>query len=94
MRCATERHDTISYGTGAVMSRRYLYAEDYQYAKDERPTKEAFREELFTQLRAQLKEVNGLGAKEEKATITPIKRASKKKAPVKKVQGGRTRRGA
>lgn len=91
MRCSTERHDNIAYGTGEVMGRRYIYAEGYQYAgeKDERPSKEEFREELFTKLRAQLKDYNGLGPKTEKSNITPIKKAAKK-APA----GGRARKGA
>jgi hypothetical protein len=75
MRCGTERHDNISYGTGQVMGRQYVYPEDYQYHGDDRPTKEVFREELFAKLRAQLKANNALGDhdQDEPATITPIK---------------------
>jgi hypothetical protein len=104
IRCSTERHDNIAYTTGFVMGRHYIYPDDYQMVglKDERPGKEVFREELFTKLRAQLVSSNALGATDEEewveteegATITPIKKATKKTAVAKKAQGGRTRRGA
>jgi hypothetical protein len=63
-RCGAERHDNISYGTGEVMGRRYIYPDGYQYS-DGKPTKQIFREELFTRLRTQLRAQNALGEKEE-----------------------------
>lgn len=100
IRCGTERHDNISYNNYSVMGRLYIYPDGYKIEVsqgEDRPTKEVFRDELFTQLRAQLKEAHGLGSEEEApkkkrggATITPIKKAAKKrttaKAAAKKVR--------
>ena len=96
VRCGTERHDNISYSSGMIMSRKYIYADDYQFKNTETPTKEVFREELFSKLRADLKSHNALGGKEENAKITPIKKATTKKAAAaKKTNGGsRTRKRA
>ena len=96
IRCSTERHDNISYGTNFIMGRQYVYPDGYKIEVsqgEDRPGKEVFRDELFTQLRTQLKEAHGLGSEEEvpkkkrSATITPIKKATKKstaKAAAKK----------
>jgi hypothetical protein len=74
-RCTTERHDLIDF-KGAVMGRRYIYAEGYLNPKgDPRVERTVFREELFTRLRAKLEEVNGVGAE-----VTPIKSARKRKS--------------
>jgi hypothetical protein len=109
IRCSTERHDNISYGTNVIMGRQYVYPDGYKIetGKDgDRPTKEIFRDELFTQLRSQLRENNQLGseeaaprkgAKKSGATITPIKKATKKrtaKAAAKKVRSSPVRKRA
>ena len=39
VRCGTERHDTIAYGTGQVNGRQYIYVEGYQYIGEDKPTK-------------------------------------------------------
>lgn len=77
IRCSTERHDMISYGTGQMLSRRYIYVEGYQTQGEDRPTKEVFREELFIRLRAQLEAHNGLGEEIDAAVIPIRKKATK-----------------
>lgn len=76
VRCGTERHDTKAYGTHQLLSRRYIWPDGYLYEKGQRPTREEFQEELFTRLRAQLKEHNALGPKDG-AKITNIKSVRK-----------------
>jgi hypothetical protein len=78
VRCGTERHDNIAFGTGEMMGRRYIYPEDYQLHGEDKKDRTVFREELFESLRAQLETHNGLGGNSKK--ITPIKKASKKSA--------------
>jgi hypothetical protein len=91
IRCSTERHDTIAFGTGQMLSRRYIYPDGYQTPKgEEKPTKEVFREELFTRLRTQLEQAHGLG---QDAPVIPITRKRTSKStkavkPAKKVSNG------
>jgi hypothetical protein len=84
IRCTTERHDTIAYRSGQILSRRYIYPDGYQNKGEDRPTKEVFREELFVRLRAQLESSHALGS--ENGNVTPItkKTAARKAAAVKK----------
>ena len=97
LRCGSERHDNIAYGTGEIMGRRYIYAEGYQYKGEDTPKKEQFREALFEKLRADLKTSHGLGSEEavpkKKSNVTPIT-AAKKRTSAKKVPGSRARKGA
>jgi hypothetical protein len=80
MRCATERHDNYDF-KGRVMNRRYIYPEGYQTPKgEEKPSKEFFREELFTRLRKQLSEHSALGKATAQGTVTPISAATTPKA--------------
>jgi len=84
LRCGTERHDNIAYTTGEVMSRRYIYAEGYQYKGEDTPKKEVFREELFTKLRAELKASHGLGTEEKPPNNVRSISSAKKKTAVRK----------
>lgn len=54
-RCATERHDVIDT-LGELSTRQYVYPDDYQMARDERPTMQQLRLDLLRQLRANGKE--------------------------------------
>jgi hypothetical protein len=74
-RCATERHDNYDF-KGRVMSRRYLYPEGYRTTGEDRPTKEIFREELFTKLRKQLEAHAAVGGSE--AEVVSITKATKR----------------
>jgi hypothetical protein len=104
VRCGTERHDNLSYATHQLLSRRYMHPEGYLYEKGERPTRQEFQEDLFTKLRGQLRESQGLGAtddevwEDEDGKVISIKRGAKKsggnRTAAKKAQGGRARRGA
>lgn len=47
-RCATERHDVISTGTGEMLTRRYRYPQGYSYyGGSPRPTRSEFRLQLL-----------------------------------------------
>lgn len=52
-RCATERHDDISRGSGELFGRQYVYADGYRHAFDEMfvetPTRSDFRRILLTE---------------------------------------------
>ena len=52
-RCTAERHDTID-NTGGVGGRRYIYPDGYQMQRDETPTREEMRMNLFRDVRAKL----------------------------------------
>jgi hypothetical protein len=52
-RCTTERHDIIDH-TGHVGQRRYIYAADYQMQRDELPSREQLRLNLFSSVRSKL----------------------------------------
>jgi hypothetical protein len=80
LRCGTERHDNIAYGTGEVMGRRYIYAEGYQYQGEDTPKKEQFREELFTKLRSELKATQFGTEEKPPNNIRSIKSAKKNPA--------------
>lgn len=77
IRCQTERHDNYDF-KGRVMSRRYIYPDGYQHKGEDRPTKEVFREELFTRLRAQLEEHSAIGGDAEATPITTAKKSTKR----------------
>jgi hypothetical protein len=46
-RCDTERRDTISPSTGALITRHYYYSDDYQYERGASPTRDDFRRLLL-----------------------------------------------
>lgn len=51
-RCLTERHDTVSYSSGALITRQYVYPDGYRDAFDEQfsevaPTRQDFRRLLI-----------------------------------------------
>ena len=52
-RCATERHDDISRGSGELFGRQYVYAAGYSHAFDDRfaqtPTRSDFRRMLLVE---------------------------------------------
>lgn len=75
IRCATERHDTIAFNTGKVMSRRYIYPDGY--AQKGVP-KVVFREALFQRLRTKLEKANQIGEE----VPEPIRSTRRKKAAV------------
>jgi hypothetical protein len=58
IRCTTERHDTVAFNTGKVMSRRYIYPDGYQ---QKGVPKVVFREALFQRLRGKLEKANQIG---------------------------------
>ena len=84
LRCTSERHDVISYRTGVVETRRYIYAEGYemQGVGEDKPTKEQFREELFVMLRGELKRTHALASDEPEPRAK--KAAAAKKTAAKK----------
>lgn len=87
IRCSTERHDTISYATGQLMNRRYIYPDGYKMARDETPTREVFREELFSKLRGQLEAHAALGPGSPNGVTRQSPRTNKapgRKAPARK----------
>jgi hypothetical protein len=49
-RCGTERREQVGPNTGELVSRHYNYPEGYQYAKDERPSKDEFRRMFVEQM--------------------------------------------
>lgn len=66
IRCSTERHDLIDR-KGAVMSRRYIYADGYQTPKgEEKPDRAFFREALFDKLRTRLASTHQISSAMEK----------------------------
>jgi len=51
VRCGTERHDAVSYSTGELIGRRYVYADGYLHAFDDdfeiTPTRQDYRRMLL-----------------------------------------------
>jgi hypothetical protein len=53
VRCSTERHDAVWWGTGELIGRRYVYPDGYRNAFDEMfdvaPTRQDYRRLLFAE---------------------------------------------
>ena len=60
-RCSTERHDVIDH-IGQISMRRYIYADGYRIEKDETPTREAMRLDMFGRIKARLSKVDAIGS--------------------------------
>ena len=53
-RCTTERHDDVSWMTGELVGRRYVYPDSYRHAFDDQfadaaPTRQDYRRMLFAE---------------------------------------------
>jgi hypothetical protein len=64
-RCTSERHDTID-ALGRINGRRYIYADGYQVARDERPDRDTLRREMYDRIRTKLQRSNAVGSLEER----------------------------
>ena len=53
VRCSTERHDVVSWMTGELIGRSYVYADGYRHAFDDdfdvAPTRQDYRRILFAE---------------------------------------------
>ena len=54
VRCTTERHDAVSWSTGELVGRQYVYPDDYKHVADEMfpdatPTRQDYRRMLFAE---------------------------------------------
>ena len=77
LRCQTERHDNYDF-KGQIMGRRYFYPDGYQTKGEDKPTKQMFREELFSKLRDQLTSHSQVATANESDNVTAIKKAARK----------------
>lgn len=67
IRCTAERHDTIDH-IGQVGQRRYIYPEGYQMERDETPTRQEMRQQMFTRVKVRLNEAHAINSAMQKAS--------------------------